>query len=44
MTNLEKLALDICQMKHRDKIMAALPLILAPHDNTSTTSKDKKEE
>lgn len=40
MTNIEQLALDICRMKHRDKIMQALPLFLTKRDN----AEDKEEE
>lgn len=42
MTNIEQLARDICRMKHRDKIMRALPHILAT-DERSDISTDNQE-
>ena len=40
MTNIEKLALDICRLNHRDKIMQTLPLFLTKRDN-DTDKEDK---
>lgn len=41
MTNIEKLALDICRMKHSDKVMAALKAAMP--QIVETLKKDKEE-
>lgn len=35
MTNIERLAQDICNMKNRDKILQALPLFLSKREPTT---------
>lgn len=44
MTNIEALALDICRMKHRDKIMQTLPLILSARYEMEQDGAEKKQE
>ena len=46
MTNIERLARDICRLKNRDKIMQALPHILAPTErlDISATNQEGDEE
>lgn len=43
MTNIEKLALDLCRMKHCDQILAALPLILPKIVTAKTKEKEVKQ-
>lgn len=43
MTNIEKLAQDICNMKNRDKILQALPEFLFMREIAAATQGDEEE-
>lgn len=43
MTNIERLALDLCRMKHCDKIIQALPLLLSTIERPAANLTDKEE-
>lgn len=43
MTNIEKLAQDICNMKNRDRILQALPAFLATRGIAAAAQDDEEE-